>query len=511
MIHRKYTVQKFYKVCSDFKNDLRDDFVIQNNRNLSSEVNGLSEGILQKLLNRFLFLLFAEAKSLLPPNGILKVTEQWERLKTTGKVQSLYSRYQKYFKYLNTGFKGKQHTVFPYNGGLFEPDKTLDVITFSDALLHEYVNELSLFDFNAVININILGGMFENDLNRILDTNTALHRLCMAKKQRLKITDNTIIQNRKASLKKLKAYQNWLLNIKICDSVCGGGLCLIAALDFLVKEHDYVAEMNTQILGDVPELDNISEQILMHNIYGIGNNQTSVEVTKLVLWLRTVRKGKELVRLDDSIKCSNVIAGKFDWYANFPSVFRFKDKQGFHVVLTTHNSRTSQRMIKYKVEAGLSKELNLEEEIILTRVMGKIIKENSFHCLAYNVCMDHVHLLLVCEQEELPVIVKTIKGKSSFLFFHSGLATEGDDKNKLWSQKFFRANLDVWGLSQTTNQPGYYYKSTYLANTMSYIENNRLKHKLPISSALQQIIDDFVITQEQAFADEYGGGFDIML
>ncbi len=82
----------------------------------------------------------------------------------------------------------------------------------------------------------------------------------------------------------------------------------------------------------------------------------------------------------------------------FQQIFEPKDKQGFHVVLTTHNSRTSQRMIQLGICKGKPIYLSLEEEIALTEIIGNIIKENGYLCLEYNICKDHVHLLLVCEQ-----------------------------------------------------------------------------------------------------------------
>ena len=105
----------------------------------------------------------------------------------------------------------------------------------------------------------------------------------------------------------------------------------------------------------------------------------------------------------------------FDWNVEFPQVYALKEKQAFHVVLTTHNSRTSQRMMDLEILKGLPIELVLEEEIELTRIIGEIIQEKGYHCLEYNICKDHVHLVLVCEAEELTGIVQAIKSISSRL------------------------------------------------------------------------------------------------
>lgn len=46
--------------------------------------------------------------------------------------------------------------------------------------------------------------------------------------------------------------------------------------------------------------------------------------------------------------------------------------EGYHVVLTTHNSRTSSRMIKHGIFAGPALLLNLEQEILLTRYVVRL-------------------------------------------------------------------------------------------------------------------------------------------
>ena len=52
----------------------------------------------QKLLDRFLFLFFAEDRNLLPPNSVRKILDQWTKLKEEyDEYQALYERFKKYF------------------------------------------------------------------------------------------------------------------------------------------------------------------------------------------------------------------------------------------------------------------------------------------------------------------------------------------------------------------------------------------------------------------------------
>jgi len=128
----------------------------------------------------------------------------------------------------------------------------------------------------------------------------------------------------------------------------------------------------------------------------------------------------------------------------------------YHIVFTTHNSRTSSRMIKYNVRKGPERRLSLEEEIILTNIIGKTIIKNQWRCIAYNICNDHVHLILVCEQDSLTKIVQKLKSISSKLFHRHPAVSKrvtALHNNHLWSQKFFRARLNDWTLSSLSKIP----------------------------------------------------------
>ncbi len=57
--------------------------------------------------------------------------------------------------------------------------------------------------------------------------------------------------------------------------------------------------------------------------------------------------------------------------------------------------------------------LSEKEEIIATETILEIAKEDKLNILAYNICGDHAHILLVCEEEDLPKIVQKIKSMSA--------------------------------------------------------------------------------------------------
>ncbi len=161
----------------------------------------------------------------------------------------------------------------------------------------------------------------------------------------------------------------------------------------------------------------------------------------------------------------------------------------YHIVLTIHNSRTSKRMREYRILNQNPKFISLEEEICLTRIIGNIILELNLNCYAYNICRDHVHLIIQCNRSELHQKIRIIKGKSSYLLKRT---LKDRWNNPLWSQKFFSANLDNWSIGNVNSLSGFKENHTYFQRAISYIENNRSKHGLKESQELQNAIKSFV-------------------
>lgn len=156
--------KKLYKDYALFRNEIFD--AIQKENPAYDKLTLFKKT--QKLLDRFLFIFFAEDRLLLPPNSIRAILNQWTDLKETYDAYfPLYDRFKKYFGYMNTGHKGQQHEIFAYNGGLFAPDEVLDNIKINDDLLYKHTTNLSNYDFESEVSVNILGHIFEHSLNDI--------------------------------------------------------------------------------------------------------------------------------------------------------------------------------------------------------------------------------------------------------------------------------------------------------------------------------------------------------
>lgn len=333
----------------------------------------------QKLLDRFLFVFFAEDRLLLPPNSISEIVKQWTTLKDFDAYVPLYDRFKKYFGYMNTGHKGKKYDVYAYNGGLFVPDEILDNISIDDAILHEHTLKLSSYDFETDVDVNILGHIFEHSLGEIENVQAEIKgekvetqkskrkkdgifytpkyitkyiventigKLCEDKRIELDIVDEEYAKGRRNRKKdtikklddKLTDYRNWLLSLTILDPACGSGAFLNQALDFLITEHRKIDDLRAQMFGSGIVFSDITTDILEKNIYGVDLNSESIEIAKLSLWLRTAQKGRKLNKLNNNIKCGNSlihdpeVAGEkaFNWHNEFPEVFV---RGGFDIII----------------------------------------------------------------------------------------------------------------------------------------------------------------------------------
>jgi type I restriction-modification system DNA methylase subunit len=331
----------------------------------------------QKLLDRLLFIFFAEDCGLLPPNSMVQIIDQWEKLKELDEYRPFYDRVKKYFGYMNTGFQGKKYEIFAYNGGIFKPDEVLDNITISDDLLVEHTRRISEYDFESDVDVNILGHIFENSLSEIEEVTQQINsgeapqtskrkqdgvfytpqyitkyiventvgRLCDEKKKQLNIIEDEYLsdqrrqmQTKKRLFEQLQQYRKWLLEITILDPACGSGAFLNAALQFLMAEHKHIDEMEAKVTGSAIVFQDVENSILEHNLYGVDINEESVEIAQLALWLRTAKPHRKLNSLNENIKCGNslisdpAIAGDkaFDWQKEFPKVF---ENGGFDVVI----------------------------------------------------------------------------------------------------------------------------------------------------------------------------------
>ena len=319
----------------------------------------------QLILNRFIFLCFAEDLRLIPTETTADVLLTPIKHKNLFEF-TMWDRINELFRFADKG--NEERGIGSFNGGLFKEnlrhleirDKVEDLSFFNDcyktwkfeekykeieSLLGVYKDTLnpiyknllliSSFDFGSELSVNILGHIFENsigDIEELKDETTKRRKKDGVFYTPEYITDylcrNTIIPYLSISgeattvhelikeyeeIDRLDDLDNKLKNIKIVDPACGSGACLNKAVDILFEIHKalYDSKYSDDNL-DKYVFDSLDSrrQIIINNIYGVDLNEESVEITKLSLFLKLststgIKEGFKLPNLDKNIKCGN--------------------------------------------------------------------------------------------------------------------------------------------------------------------------------------------------------------
>ncbi|GGK22103.1 type II endonuclease-methyltransferasefusion protein [Yeosuana aromativorans] len=452
LVEEDKITKQFYNDYSIFKRELFRDLVKRNAKRLkqnviaseapqshneddSNELKALEKNVKlslfkksQKLIDRFLFIFFAEDRDLLPPNSTIQILDKWKADIDFGDERPLYGLFKQYFHFLDQGRKGttSRAEIYAYNGGLFKPDTILDNLEIDDDLLYKHTYKLAKYDFSSQVDVNILGHIFENSLNEIESVNAEIEggefdkqkskrkkdgvfytpkyitkyiventvgKLCQEKKEALgfkeeayfEIKKGTHQNTKKQLLEVLDNYREWLLQITICDPACGSGAFLNQALDFLIKEHRYIDELKAKVLGGGLILSDIENTILENNIYGVDLNEESVEIAKLSLWLRTAQPRRKLSDLSSNIKCGNslidskTVAGDkaFNWQEQFPQIFA---NGGFDVVIGNppYGAKLSESVRDYITVNFFSFQSNFDIYTSFIELASRVTKVSSY-------------------------------------------------------------------------------------------------------------------------------------
>lgn len=332
----------------------------------------------QKLLDRFLFVAFAEDKGLIPETSIRRAFEHADPYNP----RPIYENFKGLFRAIDSG--NSNLSIPAYNGGLFGVDNRLDQLTVTDEVCHA-VNELAKYDFDSEISVTVLGHIFEQSIadlevltEQIGDDTFSLPvqngRAVSGKRKKQGvvytpdhitafIVEHTLgshindlfnqlltdygkfkkdgsIQWKKGKKTEYKFWTAWrelLQKIKVVDPACGSGAFLIASFNYLHAEYRRINEKLAELSGGRYSLFDLNKEILTNNLYGVDINSESIEISKLSLWLKTAERGKSLTSLDDNLIAGNSLGidkpvpdEKFCWQSAFPQIMA---QGGFDVVL----------------------------------------------------------------------------------------------------------------------------------------------------------------------------------
>jgi hypothetical protein len=318
----------------------------------------------QKLLDRVLFVAFAEDRGLLPPETLHKAFQHHDPYNPRPKWET----FKGLFRAIDEG--NGALGIPGYNGGLFAHDPLLDRLNVPDDVLaafkrlgdYNYRSPAEVVEEGAaagLVDVEILGHIFEQsitDLERLgkelaegsfevppverrrregafytprlitrFIVGHALHRILAdrfesLRRRHLETTSGTaakvlddpraydpksLTQRQRDTL--IRFWDAWpgdLERVRILDPACGSGAFLIEAFDQLLEVYQEAADRLYELRGSRSLFDP-DRTILEKNLYGVDLNEEAIQICRLSIWIKTAQRGKRLTDLDRTIRIGN--------------------------------------------------------------------------------------------------------------------------------------------------------------------------------------------------------------
>ena len=380
--------KKFYVSYADMRQDAFEQLSRDNPAAARHEVLSST----QKVLDRVLFVAFAEDRGLLPNDTIRKAYEHRDLYDP----RPIWHTFRRLFTAINQG--NAALGIHAYNGGLFAPDTVLDSLNVSDDVCG-YFRDLGSYDYRpaseamtgdggSLIDVDILGHIFEqsitdleklrNELDGLAEPLGAEKHKTRRKKEgafytpsfitryiieqalggvlrerfeQLRLrqqeaakgaaktaladpgvykTDELTKPARAALVKFWEAWQDELTTIRVLDPACGSGAFLIEAFDQLHATYEQSNDRLAELRGHRTLFD-LDKRILENNLYGVDLNEEAIEICRLSLWIKTAQRGKALTSLDHPIRVGNSVVADKSVHPkahDWPSVFPEVFSQG---------------------------------------------------------------------------------------------------------------------------------------------------------------------------------------
>ncbi len=336
----------------------------------------------QRLFDRIMFIAFCEDRNLLPKDTIPQAfTVAGFHAVTNPRWQN----FKNLFQFVDQG--NVDYGIPKYNGGLFAKH-AVDDLELPDKPWTTFFNTISKYDFADEVNLDVLGHLFERSITELEklkesglfggNQEKAEQFASMpqsAKRKRLGIfytpseltsrivqyTVEELINERFAKLAveygvdKADAIRgiapedrmywkrclNVLQELKIVDPACGSGAFLFQAYNTLeLRYYEVIGHLEQSGEKQASKLyEQIANDILTRNLYGVDLSPEAVEIAQLALWIRSASPGQTLSKLSENIVHGNSLVddlevhpAAFNWQTRFPDVFE-RDEAGFDCVI----------------------------------------------------------------------------------------------------------------------------------------------------------------------------------
>lgn len=309
-------------------------------------------GHAQTILDRVLFVAFAEDRQLLPPNTLAHAYEH----KDPYNPRPIWQNFLAVFRSIDKG--NNALGIAAYDGGLFAHNPEIEYLELSDDICRGF-NAIGAYDYAEDVSVDVLGHVFEQSVTDLEHLRIEAESCTISQPPPAALAGGTQKQpskrkregifytpdfvtnylvretlgrvladaweragagratNKNGRIAGWEAYREELRRIRVLDPACGSGAFLIAAFDSLAQEFDRANRALLELRGDqqhVGDLFDLTRTVLNENLFGVDKSGESVEIAKLSLWLKTAERNKKLTFLDRNICQGNSVVSdpRFD-------------------------------------------------------------------------------------------------------------------------------------------------------------------------------------------------------
>jgi len=314
--------KSFLEDLTGWRTELAKDI---NKRNHDLDVHVLND-VVQKLLDRIIFIRIAEDRKIRPERELWELVAQWRE---EGKRKSMMPALVDLFREVNDDL----------NGDIFKPHACENVDVDSD-LLSDIIDNLyfpkTRYRFDA-IGVELLGSIYERYLGSTIRVTP--QRVKVEEKPEVKKAGGVyytpkfivdyIVKNTVGKIIEGKTPKQ-IEKIKILDPACGSGSFLLGAYQYLIDYHlryyrEHPKDAQTLFLDIYTKVNpedfalplREKANILRNNLFGVDIDAQAVEVTMMSLYLKALegergmlpRKQHLLPAMGNNIKCGNSLIG----------------------------------------------------------------------------------------------------------------------------------------------------------------------------------------------------------
>lgn len=293
------------------------------------------------LVYRILFLLFAEARALVPIwNDVYREAYTIEALTTRARLRhvcgaagssgtGLWKAFQAISRLAHAGCKAGELEVTAFNGRLFSPRHSplVDERHVTDAAMRDVLlslaTEITPHGRRRIsyhdLGVEQLGSVYERilehepaiDNGAIVVTRTSTRRKTTGSFYTPQPLTEFLVRRTLMPLVEGRT-SDAILDLRIVDPAMGSGAFLVAACAFLAEtcEQALIREGRWSA-ADIGVADRASlrRQIAERCLYGVDLNPTAVQLARVSLWLTTLARNRPLTYLDHHLAAGNSLIG----------------------------------------------------------------------------------------------------------------------------------------------------------------------------------------------------------